>query len=232
MNDRDQDILMFVGRFRLTDKRALHRSFFPALSEKAVERVTTRLQRQRLLTPIPLYRRLCAYTLTPKAAAELGLSPKPYERPMGAQAVLSNYAVLRYCLGQDPPLKRMTGAEFVSRLPQLNHPGLSASRYYWLKDAEAAKARLGLLLVDCGQHRRRQVRKARREVEKRLRLPSWKGIINNDLFSVAVLTAFEAKAEFLRERLAAERWHSVVAVVRELAPLLLEAPHEHADASE
>lgn len=222
MNDRDHEILQEVDRYKVIDKASLHQRFFADVTEKAVERVTTRLQAEGLLTSVPLNGRLCGYTMTPKAASLIGVSPKAYERPMGSQAVFSNYAILRHCLASSGRCKRLTTAEFLKHMPQLNQRGLSANRYHWAHDEQAQKSRLSVFLVDCGQHQRRILRKARREVEKRLRFEAWKPVISNDLFCVTILTPFDRKAAFLRSKLAQESWHSVVALLPELATLTLE----------
>jgi hypothetical protein len=222
MNERDYEILLAGHRYKVIDKQFLHQTIFTGLTEKAVERKTTRFQAQSLLQPVPLSGRHVAYTLTPKAASLVGVSPKPYERPMGAQAIFANYAILRHCLASSGRCKRLTPAEFLKHMPQLNQRGLTTNRYHWDRDEQAKKSRLSLFVVDCGQHQRRIVRKARREVEKRLRFEAWKPVVANDLFAVTIITPFERKADFLRAKLAEESWKSTISVLPELAALTLE----------
>lgn len=229
MQDRDRAILDLIDRYGLVTAEVLLRTLFPGLTDKAVERVLTRLMSQGLLQSAPLMGRKCYYTLTPAAARLLGLDESA-SRPMGEQARLQNVAMLNHCLLGSIPAKRMTRAEFVARFPALAvDRAVSSSRRtrYWLDTSEHGTSktgvvRLALMLPTIGSNPRRIARKARREVEKRQGCgDDFAGLIRNRLFSVTVLVEDEEKGRRVAAILARDPWHSRVVVVPGYLDLLL-----------
>jgi len=211
MTERDQDILQLIARYGLASVSVLHPLLFAGLTEKAVERVITRLVKTGLLRSLPLFGKQCGYTLTPLAAQALGLDSKRFRRPPGTLALIRSYAILLFCAAGGRRFKKMTAAEFRTRFPQLVAPGICQERYFL--DAEA---RLSLLVGDFGADWRRLVRKARREVQRRRSREGWKLLLDRKLFSVTLLVGTEEKARPLRAALAKEDFPAAVIVVPEL----------------
>jgi hypothetical protein len=222
VTERDLNILRHTWRYRATVPEVLHLLFFRGLTLKAVERVTTRLQREGLLQSFPLFGRSRYFTLTSKAARLLGVSEKWLDKPMGPQALIQNVCILAAsCLGPTRR-ERMTAEEFAQRFPALVVRGVGSSRYHLDRDAASGLVRLGLFVPDFQSDRRRLVRKVRREFDRRMRHPAWNRLIRDGLFSATVLTGFPKKAEALREALGREKFPHRVEVVPYLAQLLVQ----------
>lgn len=226
MTDRGH-ILELIARYGLVTVEALRRIF--DLTDKAVERVLTRLIAIGLLESTQLVGRRHYYTLSASGAKLIGLD-ETVSRPMGAQALLQNYAMLSHCVLGPSPSERMTRAEFVARFPGLAVAGaISSSRRtrYCLDASEKSSGgsdtvRLALLLPTIGSNPRRIARKARREVEKRRRSSeAFAGLIRARLFSVLVLVEDDEKGRRIAAMLARDPWHSRAAVVPGYLDLLL-----------
>jgi hypothetical protein len=165
------------------------------------------------------------YTHTPRSARERGLNPKRYERPLGPQALVQNYAILCYCRLGLVLRERMTREEFRERFPNHLGRGLGTNRYYI--DEDGAKVRLALFLPDFDSDFRRLVRKARWEIQKRRDhkdsevRAAFRKLLAGDNFSLTVLTALAEKAARIERALCYEPWHHRVEVVPGLAQLLM-----------
>lgn len=215
MPDRDLDILTLAARYGLVTQAVLHPLFFDGLTDKAVERVVTRLLGDDLLRSQPLVGPRCCYTLTEKAARLLGLDEKRYALPAGPASLLKNWGILHFCLGGPTRRQRMTPAEFRARFPGLDARGMSHDRYI-VDDF----ARLSLLVCDHGADWRRLTRKVRKEADRRGRLDAWKPFFASKLVSVTLLSASAAKTARLTKALDREPFPVVVATVPELAHLI------------
>ncbi|MBY0460896.1 MAG: hypothetical protein K2V38_26550 [Gemmataceae bacterium] len=215
MTDRDLDILTLAARYGLMTPAVLHPLFFAGLTEKAVERVVTRLVGDDLLRSQPLVGPRCCYTLTAKAARLLGLDEKRYTLPAGPISLIKNYGILVHSLGGPTRRQRMTAAEFGARFPGLDARGMSHDRYF-LDDF----SRLSLFVCDHGADWRRLTRKVRKEADRRGRLDAWKPFFAAKLFSVTLLSASAAKTARLTKALDREPFPVVVATVPELARLI------------
>jgi hypothetical protein len=227
MTDRDRHILELIARYGLVTVDALKRIF--DLTDKAVERVLTRLIAIGLLESTQLVGRRHYYTFTAAGARLIGLD-EAASRPIGSQALLQNYAMLSHCVLGPDPTERMTRAEFVARFPTLAVAGaISSSRWtrYCLDASErcnggSGMVRLALLLPTIGSNPRRIARKARREVEKRWRSSeAFAGLIRARLFSIIVLVEDDEKGRRVAAMLARDPWHSRAVVVSGYLDLVL-----------
>lgn len=226
--NRDQEILRMIARYGLITVPTLLGTLFSGLTVKAVERVLTRLLREERLISVPLVARKHYYILSSKSAREVGVPDERLTRPMGTQALLQNFAMLAYCALGDPRHERMTRREFSERFPQLTVRRLVSQSWrtrYYIDKAEACdgQARLALMIPDLGANQRRLLRKVRREIEERTAVSGdFRKMLEADLISVTVLTAFEERAERLKAVLAREPWHSRSVVVTGYDELLLD----------
>lgn len=85
MVDRGDQVEQLIARYGLTTVAALSASVFRGLSEKAAERVLTRLLAAERIRSLPLVDRKCFYTLTASAARAHGVDGDRLHLPMGAQ---------------------------------------------------------------------------------------------------------------------------------------------------
>jgi hypothetical protein len=90
-------ILDHVLRYRMTTNQVVERLYFPAQKYNAVTKVTARLRRDRLLSKFVLCHPRVYFTLGPRAAQDLGVSPGR-TCPLGPQSLPTEYAVLAYAV--------------------------------------------------------------------------------------------------------------------------------------
>jgi hypothetical protein len=233
MNERRKVIRDLTARYGLQTKRSLFGSpGLEGVSENTIDQLVTREVRDGGLASYPLYGPMHYFSLTPRTARELGLSPKRYERGMGLQALIQNYSILAYCRLGETKRQRMTRDEFTSRFPKLVGVGLGTSRYFLDDDGE--KVRLSLFLPDFDSDFRRLIRKTRREIQKRRdhsnpeTRAKFRAMLAGDNFSLTVLTAFREKAERIETGLSDEPFRAKVEVVPEFANLLTGGAHGRA----
>lgn len=226
MVDRAKQIEQLIARYGLVTVEALSASIFRGLSDKAAERVITRLLTEERIRSQPLVGRRSFYTLTAAAARNLGVDADRCHLPLGAQAILEQYAMMAFCLLVEPQHERLMRREFLEKFDAIMGPGavgrVLRTRYYLDKsDQRDGVVRLSLMVPDLGSHPRRLIRKARRKVEQRLAAGgSSLDLVRQGLFSVTVLTGFEAKARQLTESLRTASFHSRVVVVPGFGDLL------------
>jgi hypothetical protein len=92
--ERDAAILEHLRRYHLTTPEILHRLFFPGVGLNAVRKVTSRLIRERRISPARLFEQRKYFVLTPREAERLGehrswqwsSNPGPPEPPMVEQS--------------------------------------------------------------------------------------------------------------------------------------------------
>lgn len=190
----------FTADHRLSTVDAIHQGPGAGLSRKAVERHVTALQARGELTGHTLYERKKYFTLSADACRRLGV-PEKRARPMGPQALITNYAILLYCLAHG--VRRSTKEAIAQAAPHLSGYGLSADRYVMLSETDIA-----LLTVDCGGSSRHLKRKLVREWEKRRKLPEWRLLQDAHQFVIVPIVPSEGKARRVRAMLR----HSGVAV--------------------
>lgn len=194
------DVLRFTVEHRLSTVDALHRGPGAGVSRKAVERHVTALQASGELVGHTLYERKKYFVPGVDVCRRFGV-PEKRARPMGPQALHSNYAILLYALSHG--VRRSTKEAIAQAAPHLLGYGLSADRYVMLSETEIA-----LLSVDAGGSSRHLKRKLVREWEKRRKLPEWRLLQDSHQFVIVPIVAHEGKARRVRAMLR----HSGVAV--------------------
>src|SRR5262245_60806711 len=86
LQERDQEILDHVMRYRLTTPEVLHRLFFSDSERNAVTKVTSRLCQNEFLQSHVLYASHTYFTLAPQGAKLTGLARKKIG-PLGPQSL-------------------------------------------------------------------------------------------------------------------------------------------------
>jgi hypothetical protein len=210
--ERDVEILREIARYGFLHAKAIHLAFFSSLTEKACERVITKLLAKKLICAYPLLGAKKYYALTPEAARLLDLSDRQAGKPFAAQGLVTNYAYIRFCLFGEIKFRRLTRPEFEKRFPTLVEKRVLSRAYrtrYYLDHSEASKTagivRLSLIVLCVRTSISRSKKKVRREMEtRRLAGPAWRAMIDSELFSITVLCASKPKAERLEDVLADE----------------------------
>ncbi len=218
LGPRDHDIFDHVRRYRLTTRDVLHRLFFPEVKPNAVTKVTTRLSGSGFLNRFDLYESRDYFVLGAEAARLLGVPPKRTEG-LGVQALPIEFATLLYCTGAGDR-ERLTREELQQHHPSILVPGVDASRYYL--DRDGGKTRLAAIRVDCGGSAQHVASKCRDDLDRRLEHDAFRGLVANDQFMIAIITAREEKAGAIHETLKRHAWpiRFRLGVVPELAQLI------------
>lgn len=215
LNDRDLRILEHTLRYRLTTQEFLFRLYFPDTQLNAVTKVTSRLCDTGWLARHDMPRGRTYFVPGGRAAAAFGASSR-VTRPFSEQTLPRAYGVLAYCVASGNV--RLTEAEFQTHLPQLAVKGLIQSPH--VIDRTQTPHRLALLIVDRDNSPERLLLKATDAVRKRARHPQYHEVIQQDRFSVTIVTAAEAKRVAIQKVVARREERTVpvdVAVAPELA---------------
>lgn len=96
LQDRDEEILEFVLRYRMTTREVLQRGYFSDSELNAVTKVTSRLVDVGYLARHDFIGTSSYYTLGILAAKYFGI-PKRCAEPLGVQSLFIQYGILEYC---------------------------------------------------------------------------------------------------------------------------------------
>lgn len=194
--DRDYEIFEHVMRYRMTTREVLHRRFFADSEVNAVTKVTSRLTDHGFLNRYELFPNRSYFTLAPKSASFLGISPRK-TRDLGPMAKAVEFGVLSFCCLTDQFRERLTVSELAQRHPDLLLSGVDNSHYYLDRDGDIT--RLAYMRVDLGGSIDHILRKCRSDLAARMSHPAFSALIHNDRFAIALVTAREVKAHRLRD---------------------------------
>lgn len=202
LNDRDFEILEHISRYRLTTRDVLHRLFFDDSEINAVSKVVSRLERNHFIKSHPLDGSARYYTLGVSGCKTLGTSLK-YVKEFQGQGLAHWLGKLRFCCGQLPERQLLTVREVKKRQPELLIRGKAANNNYYIdREMEHDRDLIGFIRVDHGRDVTSLVTHCQAMIHSRMEYPYWRRIIENRLFVVAIVTAYESKAELLREKIA------------------------------
>ena len=225
LQDRDDEILHHLMRYRLTTPGVLHRLFFDDSERNAVTKVTSRLTSHRFLESHPLFTSQTYFNLGPNGAKVMGLSPRK-TGPLGPQALFTEFGTLAFCC-MGPNLHERLRVADLSRLnPALLAKGLDSSHYYL--DIDDKVNRLGLIRVDFGGDAAHVARKCRQDIEAREQVPAFRQLISEGRFLVAIVTLSDPKRAALEQELRKITSSSPVAFRVEVVPDLRHLLTRHA----
>lgn len=194
-------------------------------SDKAVERLVSRLLAEGTIESHQLMGPSRYYVLSGEACRRHGINDgRSSTQAFGHQGLLQNFAMTLSGVYGNPPKQRLTRDEFAQKLPMLCENGRAPKHYrtrYFIDDSLRAEGvvRIGLFVVDLGQHMRRLVRKVRREVERR-RVGRFAELVQQKLLVPFVLTSSNAKAKQLETMLREFEYPRVIEVHDALGRLL------------
>jgi hypothetical protein len=209
--DRDRRILDQAARYRLTTVAVVRATLLPDVQPNAVTKVLARLVRDGCLQSFPLVGSRTYFVLSRSAARLCGVG-EDRAAPLGPQALPTEAAVLEYCLSGPRRRHRLTGRELADRLPWLP-ARLRASPY-----AVDADGSLELIRVDLGGPADHVARKCRVDVVRRLAVPEGERLVQAGRLRLVVLTPTAAKADAIRQSLAARELPDTLAVHLAVVP--------------
>ena len=197
MTDRDQTIIELTNRYRIGTNAAYRHLAFDGQSMNAVTKVTARLCRQGLLQRYPLIPPEDYFTLGPRSASQLGLSPRRTE-PLGPQALPIDYAVLLYATNGDRtrlmPAELKQAATWMPK--ELTHA----------PHCKTSKGILELVRVDLGGSPQHVAKKSAADCSRRMEVPEFQQLVTGDRFQLVVLTTTSSKARLIRQAMESVPW--------------------------
>ena len=202
-NGRDAAILEHLRRYHLTTPEVLHRLFFQGAGLNAVRKVTSRLIRERRISPAQLYEQRKYFVLTPREAERLG-EHRSIGRKFEYQGLVNAYGLLSFCVAAG--VSKFTVKEFATTFPELVIPGVRSGNYYLEPEQtpEGLKNRLAFIHVDYGTTPETIVKKVRKIISRGYTLATFSRLIQTGNFIVSVVAPTEAKAEEIKAALATE----------------------------
>jgi hypothetical protein len=194
LSERDLKVLSLVAKFGISLFEIIHTELFKGLHRDAVKSILRRLcgkgPTYRYLRPIPLYGSRVAYQLTYRGAGVIG-APSSLARPLGVQARVERYAMLRFIYDRSETKRRpMTNAKLREFYPLAGHR-LPRQRFF-LEERPTGDY-LGFVVVDHGGHERRIVRKAVDFLQRFLRHGWFDDDIADGQFVLTILTINDFK---------------------------------------
>src|SRR4051794_38740856 len=221
--ERDAAILEHLRRYHLTTPEFLHRLFFAGAGLNAVRKVTSRLIRERRISPARLYEQRKYFVLTPREAERLG-EHRSIGRKFEYQGLVNAFGLLAFCV--ENGVRKFTPREFAATFPELVIPGVRSGNYYLEPEEppEGRKHRLGFIHVDYGTSPETIVKKVRKIIARAFTLPAFSRLIQTGNFIIAIATPTAAKAEEIKTALMTEPPTAVrfrIAAVPELGELLM-----------
>lgn len=205
LGDRDYEILDHVRRYRLSTREILHKLFFDDSEINAVSKVTSRLERAGFLSSHDLDGAKKYYGLGSEACRLFGLSLKK-TKPLGSQALPTELGMLHFCCASEVQRTRLLVGEISKSHPDWLAKGIDSSHYYYDQLPGSEQAVLGLIRVDQGGPPDHIARKCAADIEKRLKVPAFTGLIERGHFVIAVVTGHDSKAELIKDTLARRSW--------------------------
>ena len=201
--ERDAAILEHLRRYHLTTPEVLHRLFFQGAGLNAVRKVTSRLIRERRISPARLYEQRKYFVLTPREAERLG-EHRSIGRKFEYQGLVNAFGLLSFCVAAG--VRKFTVKEFAATFPELVIPGVRSGNYYLEPEQtpEGLKHRLAFIHVDYGTTPETIVKKVRKILSRGHTLPAFSRLILTGNFIVTVVTPTEAKAEEIKAALSLE----------------------------
>jgi hypothetical protein len=196
LTERDQEILEHVGTYRLTTREAVHRLWFDDSNINAVSKVLSKLVASGYLARHDLYGpgdSRAYYTYGLRSAGRFVISRKRCQ-PLGPQALISNFGMLGFCLYGKERRRRLSVREVHQKGENLLAKKLDSSRYF----VQVQSRQLGLMVVDHGGSVPHLGRKCEQEVARRLRMDSFKQLIDTKRFVLGIATPTQVKADAIK----------------------------------
>ena len=230
-NGRDAAILEHLRRYHLTTPEVLHRLFFPGAGLNAVRKVTSRLIRERRISPATLYEQRKYFVLTPREAERLG-EHRSIGRKFEYQGLVNAYGLLSFCVAAG--VQKFTVKEFAATFPEFVIPGVRSGNYYLEPEQTPGglKNRLAFIHVDYGTTPETIVKKVRKILSRAYTRPEFSRLIQTGNFIVTVVCPTEAKAEEIKAALSTEPPSPVrfrISAVPDLGELLVRRGRVKAD---
>ncbi len=201
LQDRDNEILDFIARYRMATREILHRRFFDDSELNAVTKVTTKLVDANYLLSYPLYGNAKYFVLGTIGAKARGIPPR-VAKPIGPQSLLIQYGLLEYCQEQNSHRERLTVSDMQKLYAAIVQRGIDSANY--VTDATGELTKLQFVRVDGGGPADHVIRKIRLDMATRNTNAMCSALNANSRFEIVCVTYSKSIAEQIEGRLAKE----------------------------
>lgn len=192
IRSRDREILEHLLRHRLATREFLRRVFFPEGSVNAVGKVLTRLAQNDWVREHELQHGFRYVVLGQRGRREVSADRRACWR-FTEQSFPLAYAITSHCLTHNH--YKLSGPEFEQQFPELvTSPAESV--HYFVASTEG-RVRLARPLLDRGSPPPMIFRRIDRIARRAYRRPVHYEMIQQDRFSVTILTAWPSKQRYL-----------------------------------
>ena len=192
LRERDRQMLDHVHRHRLTTREFLQQQFFPESSLNAVGKVTSRLAATDWLREHELQHGFRYLVLGQRGRREIGADSRSCWR-FTEQSFPLVYGLAAYCLRRN--LRKPTTLEFQAEFPELFRSNGETGHYFL--DTSSGTLRLGKPLLDRGSPPKLILKRLDRLIMEYYRAPGFLKLIQENLFSITILTAWPTKQRYL-----------------------------------
>lgn len=217
---RKQQIVAHVVRDRLTTNEVVQQRFFDRGHPTSVTRTTAHLCETGWLTSFPLVYPTRYFRLGKRAVRAFGTTLHA-TRPLGPQALPTEYAVLRYTATNHEAVRRLTLAELQALHPWYQPEWLSAPHCLRLQEGEPQTE---LIRVDLGGPVDHLTRKCLAEIAVRYGTEAFRELLEQRQFQLVIVTGTTQKAAQIDTALSMRDWPTGVrfriAVFTDLLTLL------------
>jgi len=211
LNHYDSIILNHIYNYRITTLSVLHKALFPNKTLEEIRELCKLLRNKGFIGDAPLHPYENYYHLTKKAAKELyNDESKNVSEYLEIHQLVEAYAMLAFCCLQKIKRGKITEHKLlnedkdltINKIISVNdnkekEVKIPSNNYY--KDTVNGKKVIGWLKVDFGFHHERAAQRIYPIIKKRFKNEKWKRLIINGSFIITVATAWETKAQRLRE---------------------------------
>lgn len=202
---RQKRILAFIARYRAATDELLRRKFAGGHRDvKFIRRTMIRLVRKGYVREFKIGKGEWYYLLTHRGAKTVRKTDQP-SRQLTEQSLPTVLGIAYFCVARN--ITRYTAAEFRRKYANLSPPRLRTSVYYSVETEAGMK--IGMFLVDAGGTPRRVRGKIRRQIAKRMSLPSFVSLIHSGHFRVTILVSTEIRQQKLSAELASHSFGDV-----------------------
>lgn len=220
LSARQQQIVAHVVRDRLTTNEVVQQRFFAGGHPTSVTRATAQLCETGWLTSFPLVYPTRYFRLGKRAASAFGTTLHA-TRPLGPQALPTEYAVLRYTATNHEAVLRLTVAELNTLHPWYQPAWRTAPHCLRQQDGEPQTE---LIRVDLGGPVDHLTRKCHAEIAVRYVADEFRTLLDQRQFQLVIVTGTTHKAAQIDSALALRDWPTGVrfriAVFTDLLTLL------------
>ena len=199
---RDRSILSDVIRYRLTTNEFLFERYFKQLQPNAVAKISARLVRQGWLMAYPLIDRQQYFVAGLTLVKAYGL-PASRTRPLGPQALLTHFAIAKYCFTSGLQIRFVEDTEFPIDFPTLapqSHRGIHVI------ESTDGVTTFRNVRVDLGGTPEHVTRKCVADLATRQNDHAFNRIVADKRFVAVVLTATPAKQNLIQRALSKRTW--------------------------